>query len=402
MKQLLVLISFIGLFISSCKNQEREVDWNPYFESEYKTPLGTKVFRDELKYVFKDSKIKDISGNTEEYLQNNTYDNATYVYINPRFYNEKMESYHLLQFAKKSNSIFMASYFEDDYFLNELGVQITDKAYKKYELKLHYLKPKEQNYAIDNKFQSIHYFSHLPENAKVLGSVKIGQNFEPNFVMLTLKNETGYIFLHANPELFSNYYMLNKTDGLYALNTLNHLKHTSYLLWDGSGTHRRYTTQPSEGGIKDTLRFIFSSKSLSAAFFIAIAAMLLFAGFNYKRIIRSIPIHKPLNNNSLAFTKLVGNLFMDYENHIDLARYRMIYLMDNLKRKFNLDTSELDEQFTHKLAEKSAISQEELTPFVRQLNKIKNTGYLSKTDFLAFNKSIEQYTKKFKINKWKP
>jgi len=99
----------------------------------------------------------------------------------------------------------------------------------------------------------------------------------------------------------------------------------------------------------------------------------------------------------LAFATLVGNLFMEQENHIDLARYRSIYLLDTIKRKFNLDTSELDELFIQKLAEKSQVSINELSPLIRHVQRIKTRGYIDKTDFISFTKTIDTLHKKLNI-----
>lgn len=401
MKMKVFYISLCLALVMGCSEQEKQVDWSPYFESQHKTPLGTEVFRKELKYVFEDAEIKNITGTTDDYIQYKWHTNTTFMYVNTRYFPKQLQSYHLLEFAKKENSLFIASYFNDQYLLKELGVKTNSKILDKYVATLDYLRPNKKQFSIENKFSTVHYFSKIPANAKILGYLKIDSLYRPNFIQLTLKNNVGYIYLHANPELFSNYYMLNKNDGLYALNTLNYLKHKNSIIWDGNGTERRYTSQPSEGGIAETLRFVFSSKPLSAAFFLALAAIVLFVAFNYKRIVRPIATHKPLNNNSLAFTKLVGNLFIDQENHIDIARYRIIYLLDNVKRKFNLDISKLDEAFTHKLAEKAGMSEDELKPFVRLVNKIKNNSYLSKDEFISLNKSIDVFSKKLKINQWK-
>ena len=396
-----IYISLVLVLLFGCGKQEKVVDWSPYFESQYKTPLGTEVFRKELKHFFNNAEIKNITGSTDEYIKDKRYINTTFMYVNTRYFPSQLESTNLLKFAKKENSLFMASYFNGNYLLKKLGVNTESKTVDKYVATLDFLRPNKKQFNIENRFSTVHYFNKIPANAKILGYLKMDSFYRPNFIQLTLKNNVGNIYLHANPELFSNYYMLNEADGLYALNTLNYIKHQNTILWDGNGTERRYTSQPSKGGIAETLRFVFGSKPLSAAFFLALASILLFVAFNYKRIVRPIPIHKSLNNNSLAFTKLVGNLFMDQENHIDIARYRVIYLLDNVKRKFNLDTSELDEVFTYKLAEKADVNEEELKPFVRLLNKIKNNSYLCKDEFMSLNKHVELFSKKLKINQWK-
>jgi hypothetical protein len=383
--------------VVGCNQNQEDIDWNRYYESQYKTPFGTSIFRSELKRVLEDAFVKDISKKTDELIEDNKAQDGTYFYINPRYYPNKLNSYHLFQLAKNENALFIATNFNDPYLLSELQIAPSHIETEKIQLKLHFLEGGDKDFKLTAVDRYTSFFSKIPANAKILGSIKVGNSYKPNFIQLSLKNQSGQILLHANPELFSNYCMLQNSDGLYALNTLHYVKKTSFIYWDGYDTYRRYTQAPVGGGMGDTLRYIWSSPPLTAAFWIALGAMVLFAGFNYKRVVRSIPVHKPLKNNSLAFATLVGNLFMEQENHIDLARYRSIYLLDTIKRKFNLDTSELDELFTQKLAEKSQVSINELSPLIRHVQRIKTRGYIDKTDFISFTKTIDTLHKKLNI-----
>jgi hypothetical protein len=192
--------------------------------------------------------------------------------------------------------------------------------------------------------------------------------------------------------------MLNKLNGVYAKNTLSHLTHTYTVLWDGFSTARRYYSIEQEGGASDLLRYIKKNKSLFYAFIAIASAILLFLAFNYKRITRSIPIKREQKNNSLAFMKIVATLFMNDKNHIDLARYRANYILDIVKSNHHLNTSEINEEFQLKLAEKTNIEAHELNPFTYQINKARKMKTMSKNDFVHFNKVIESTLIKLKLH----
>jgi len=134
-------------------------------------------------------------------------------------------------------------------------------------------------------------------------------------------------------------------------------------------TERRYTTPPQDGSVWDTLSYILKHKSLAAALFTFIAAILLLFGVNYKRISRNIPIYSRPQNNSLAFMKMVSNLFMHEENHIDLARYRVNYLLDRIRQRYNVSTAEITHDFKVKLAQKANINPKELDVLIAQFQK---------------------------------
>ena len=61
MKQL-ITISFVLVLLVGC--QKMPVDWSPYFESQHKTPFGTKILQEELEELFPYTDVEIIKNQT--------------------------------------------------------------------------------------------------------------------------------------------------------------------------------------------------------------------------------------------------------------------------------------------------------------------------------------------------
>jgi hypothetical protein len=392
----LLNISLAGMILlSACQSP---TDWRPHFESQIKAPYGTYVLSKELDYLFPDAYTDVIKGKTEEYIDDYMgYDGTTFFYVNKSMYPDSSITCKLLDLTRYSNSLFFATNDRNAFIYKQFGITLKQIDTPKYKLSITSLVGEDKSFNVSSRQNKIDHFDQIPEGATVLGYISVGDTSYPNYISLDVQFAKGKVYLHANPELYSNYHMLNQADGLYAANSLSHLVHTETLLWDGAYTRRRYLENPSSGSVGDLLRYIRKNPSLIASLLVIAAALVLLLLFNYKRIVKPMALYIPQQNNSMEFMKMVATLFQNEENHIDLGKYRLTYILDKIKNKYYLDISTLDDTFKHKLAEKANISLQDASDLVLQLNKIKLRNYLTKEDFIGINKKIEPYLKQLKL-----
>jgi hypothetical protein len=384
-----------SLLLSACNMPS---DWTPYYESQHKTPYGTKIFQEQLENIFPDAYTDILKDRTDEVLASEAYGLSTYMYVNPKFYPDSLEYAQLEQYAKEDNALFIATEDRNAHCIEKYSIEIERDSAAEFQFTLERLSTVDQHFTLKNRRETANYFSQIPPYATVLGSVTIGDSTYPNFIAIRLANYNNKLYLHAQPDVFSNYHMLQDEDGRYALNTLSYLKYTDYFVWDGYGTKRRYNTPPSEGDTAGLLRYIYGSKPLTFAFITLIALALLFFGFNYKRVTRAIPVLRPERNNSIDFMNLVANLFVNEENQIAIAKYRANYVLDRIKERYYLDPQELDENFRKALATKTQVDERKLVKFVAQLNKIRYSKTLDKAGFIRFSEAIENGISLIKLN----
>jgi len=391
----LYIAVFTLVLISAC---QRPTDWYPYYESEHKEAYGTKVFQEQLENIFPSATTEIVKERTDELLTNQAYELSTYMYVNPYFYPDSAEYKQLERFAISDNALFIVTSDDNAQCLKDHDITLAQKEDSVFRFTLTKLDVLDQEYELASRTSSVNYFKTIPSYASVIGTVTVGDSTFPNFIAIRLGGYNNKLYLHAQPDVYSNYHMLKDQDGLYALNTLSYLKYNTYFLWDGYGTQRRYTTPPSDGDTEGLLRYVFGSKSLTYALITLAALLLLFFGFNYKRITRAIPILRPERNNSIDFMKMVSNLFVAEENQIAVAKYRANFILDRIKEKYFLDTAEINEDFRKALATKTQVEEQQLRSFVAQLNKIKNSNYLDKAGFIRFSEAIEKGISLIKLN----
>lgn len=383
------------IMLQACQSSERWVDWYPYYDSSKTTPYGTSVFKDQLENVLVNSQYFQVPGKTEAFFEEFDYqEGGTYFYIHSTMMHTEDLTETLLDHCSYGNTLFLACQ-KFNHTLRNYGIKtltIKDTA------KFHYLKVsdnEEEVFNMNKEYSNTTYFSNVPDRAVVLGNVVIENDTFPNFISLSIGD--GYLLLHSDPELFTNYMMLHKAQGLYALNTLEYIGDQAYLIWDGENVYNRFTRVESSGSSSDTLRFIKSSSSLYSAFLILIFGTLVFLAFNYKRVLSVSGIYKKKKNASQAFVTMISQLYMSEDNHADIAKHRVNFILDQIRTKYYLDIAVIDDKFRDRLAEKTKQDASTLNGFVYTLNKIKKSKYLNKKDFINLSRSLELYVQKINL-----
>lgn len=393
MKHGVLYIILCLCFLSGCG--PKSSNWTPYYESQYKTPYGTKVFLEQLKDIFPGIWIETIKDKTPDYLSENYYTAGTYFYINPVFHLWKDEYQWIEDMENDPNDAFICTSSSIAEPYKRYGIKVKRTREDSLELKLKNLKYDEEG-ASEKSYTIIHrrpsqtyYFSKIPDYATILGTIEVDGVEQPNYIGLYKTDSEAALYFHSQPDLFSNYHMLNGDDGLYALNSMSHLRYTDYIYWDGYGTARRYRMPPSDGGTSSLLRYIKSSGPLTYAMFTLISLALLFFIVNYKRIIRPAEILRPVKNSSIDYINIIAALFEGENNKLRAAQYRTNYILDRIKAKYHLDTTELNDEFLNALAIKSEVDESGLRSFIYQLRKTRDNMAMDSEEFLDYNKAIE-------------
>ena len=191
----------------------------------------------------------------------------------------------------------------------------------------------------------------------------------PNF--LKIYHGKGTIYVHSNPIVFTNYYLL-KDKETYAENVLSYLP-SSTLFWDPQIKFSKYANKDNNN--QSVFNFFLKHKSLTWFLAVILFGVLLFMIFNARRKQRVIPIIHPLKNNTIAFTQIISSLYLKEQNHKNLIDKKIKYFLEKVRTKYFLDTNNLNKEFIQKLASKSG-------------NKLQNTRYLVNT-IITLDKKLE-------------
>jgi len=387
---LLVIVLIMTALIQV--NQKEKINWNRTYNPKDKIPYGTFVIKNELKNILPhSSEIKTVKQTLYTFLDEGKYDNhAAIVFIGSSFSIGEAGNKKVLDFVKKGGTLFVSTNMFDQRFLDSLEVGITD--FNEYKagikpqdntVKIH-LSNKDKAFVYD-KLKYIFVFDQLKKNATtIVGYAQKGSVSVPNFVKINLGE--GQVFLHLEPDVFTNYYVLQEGPFSIAYHSLKYLDGKNILWYDGL-----YDLDQA----RTPLRFILSNRALSAAWYLLLFSLILYLIFKSKREQRAVPIIEAEPNLSIAFAKTIGSLYYENGSPGNMVLKKIEYFLFQLRKQYYLNTNDLsDPQFIYALSQRTVIPEEEIMEFINQIQILQNQEGYSIKDLKNIYQLIEQFKQK--------
>jgi hypothetical protein len=227
------------------------------------------------------------------------------------------------------------------------------------------------------------YFHRLDTaRAEVLG---VNSRGRVNFVRYKIGR--GHLLIHAAPLVFSNYFILMDNNSEYVEKLLSYLPGTARTLyWD------EYYKSGREGAATP-LRVILTRPDLRAAYFIALAGILLYILFQTKRRQRIIPVIERPRNTSMDFVETVSRVYYNQGNHGHIAQKKLGYLLDHIRSRYGLQTQMLDEHFEQRLTHKSGYPPDKVRVLVSVINQVRQAGEMTAAELMQFSRLIDDFHK---------
>jgi hypothetical protein len=170
----------------------------------------------------------------------------------------------------------------------------------------------------------------------------------------------------------------------YSAIALSYLKNNKNLYWD------TYYTQGSEGS-ESPMRVFLDNPNLRWAFYIAAFSLLIFVLYEMKRRQRIIPVIPPLNNTSVEFAGIVGQVYYEQRNNGNIAQKKAAYFLEHIRAGYHLRTQVFDEEFITALSQKSGSKTELIKTLTQQIIFINTNSQISDNELIDFNHNIEQF-----------
>jgi hypothetical protein len=177
--------------------------------------------------------------------------------------------------------------------------------------------------------------------------------FAPDHVnFLRFKYGKGNLYLHSNPLVFTNYFMLQPDKVEYAGLVFSHLKGRNMILDEYS----KIPFYGNNNAYDSPLYYILQQPSLKYAWWMLLGGVFLYAVFAAKRTQRVIPVLETKSNTSLEYVQLISSLHYQNANHLDMARKKMRYFLFFIRSKYGIQTQHFTDDQMEKLAEKSKVN----------------------------------------------
>lgn len=388
------IISVVLLILLIENFRSKPVNWKPTYSLDHKKPLDLYVFNRELSTVIPESRISRVTETPYEYLMEDRQQ-SIYIYINQFMFSisdtilldEVASGSHLFisteNFFKNLSDKLEVNYTEADSDLSlknndEVFLQLTNKSWgkKKYRLK-----------KVLNTFA---FVDANPQTTTILGNQQMpNKKVFPNF--LKIKYGEGYVYLHNQPQVFSNFAMLSeKSSSEYVAHLLSYLPAKLPVVW----FVKNQTSDTGQPKAENSLSVIFKYPALRATWLIFIYGLLLYVLFNAKRRQRIIPEITPLTNTTVEFVQTIGNLYYQQGDVANILEKKILYFLDKIRKQYFIDTTSLDDVFAGKLKNKSEKNQELIEKIIQFIIEFRNKKTADNKALIYFNKLTEEFWEK--------
>lgn len=367
------------------------VDWSAGYGKKETKPYGGYVFFNEFQKLYSDYNIE--TSTISPYNTLESFPDKVCLYITAEFSPNEMDAKTILDYVNEGGKVFIsASYFS--------GI-LADT------LKLDTQVPWAVNFN-HNPFRekTIPHTLHFTDSSFHKEKIKIetgsyipsfGSYDTTNTVVHTFINDTNAIFIstqfgegkfyiHSAPELFSNFQLLyGNPDPAFI--TIAHFLPSSNIIWDEYyKPGRRYHS--------NIFSFIKSQPELKFGYWTLLFIVFTILLTSFNRRLPAIPIYKKPENTSLEFARTVGTLYFQQGNHTDLAKKMVRYFFEQIRTRFNTNTSMVDNELVLKISERGGLNKDYVKSLFSYLTGMQKSYNVSQNDLIELEKRIRDFNQK--------
>ena len=380
---LIVAGVLLTLYIVAEFNRPKTVDWSATFISKEKTPFGTYILNNRLRDIFPKSKVVRYRQAVYNVIAEDSIENSSYLIICPGIDLSKADYGQLINYIKKGNDVFIAADFFGKSFEKNLKLYSElDFTFGKDTTAIKFVSPaldSSKIYAVDKGAGNIYFAKFDTLRATVIGETKA---HKADFIKYSFGK--GSLYLSCNPKMFTNYSLLKPQGAAYAATALSFLNGTPKIAVDD------YYSQGDDE--KDSpMRLFLSHPPLEWAYYITIFGLLIFILFEMKRRQRVIPVIEPLQNSTLDFVTVVGQVYYEKRDNANIAEKKIRYFFTFLRDEYQIKTTKLDTEFVEKLTAKLNLERHFVNELVEYIKYIANQQQVTDGELIELNKLIEQF-----------
>lgn len=354
-KSLCFPVIAIMLLLAGCiKNDKKKTDWRMDYQHISKNPFSLDLAYRTLPLMFPHAKMEALSpslrlNNLGYTLRKNK--DASLIFLigqSLNFNEDEVDS--LVSFVAAGNQVLLAAEQFDEALLEKLQLRMGYKESIADTLQhIHLLNSEAHNtetYPFASKYYGVlHQFESTDTTKTYFYTLGTNQYNNPDFIIFG--NGKGRLMLHAAPVAFSNYFLLQGNNINYLKGVFGFVDEPVSNIYFVSFDSREIST--SDFGV------LLANKATRTAFYLILFLLGIYLLFEIKRKQSIIPVIKPNENASVAFTETIGRLYYNNKNHENLAEKMIQHFLEFVRSNYYLNTNILDAEFTRLLAAKSGI-----------------------------------------------
>ncbi|WP_010135589.1 hypothetical protein [Ochrovirga pacifica] len=382
----------------------QKINWKKTYDEEGTAPFDIKVFYEQLRTVYKEYKIVQLKETFYEYQSkkkksDTLQKNKLYLTIADKYKPDRTSENELLQCIGEGNSAFISANYFTKTLLDSLGIT-HNKTEKNLYQKLPIQLSTQENQSKLTYVPKLKYYQPYfldSTNIEVLGKAIFTTKdsiLKNRATFIKVRYKHGFFYLHAHPEIFSNYELLKSNSTAYINTLLTHLTEKNLqseptqklLLFDSN-------VKIAKEVISSPLRFIKSQIELRWAWNLLLFGLLLFILINAKRKQRVIPILPKVRNTSLDFVSTVALLYEEADNFQPIIEQKIHIFFRNIRTRYHLITDKTNTNLAEQLSLKSGYDLVKTRDLLRLITLLKERETSSITLLHKLNQEIENFYK---------
>ncbi len=388
-------IVLLGILVYAEATKPQPVNWFPSYHNMDKIPFGTYVLFDLLEDNFK-NQLEEVSIPPFEKLQDSTL-TGTYFVVNNHLAFDDIELELLLDWVSKGNTAYISASHLSSNLLDTLNLDIrTAFLFNRIQTQpmLELVNSEFKNskpYHIERNLD-LKYFVEIDTLSQtVLGVAQPYDDVlkidEPLVNYIKAPFGDGNLYLHSQPEIFTNYFLLEKDNAAYTKNALAYLDTDHKLFFDTyykSG--KRINISP--------LHVLLNNKYLKWSYYILLIGVLLFVLFEGKRKQRSIPIMPKLTNKTYEYTRTISGMYIDKKENHEIAKKQIVLFLEFVRTRLRVPTDHINTRFFSSVAARSGNTVEDTKNLFTFIEKVEHQETTSETELIKLYKDITSFKEK--------
>lgn len=362
-----------------------------------KKPFGSYVAFRQLDAIYRYNSIRETYAPFNRVFADMYDTSSLYISVSRNLFLRDEELNAMMLFAGEGNDLFIAADNIDDDLLTRLNCQVYHHEILPY---LWYDSMKYTMLSTATPYDSSYGYYYVPFRnyfikADMSRSRVLGYNDEGRANFMVFFTGKGRVFVHCDPRVFSNYFLLTANNTAYLSYLLSFVRPSpTRLYWDNYYNKRNSDSDEEGGG--SSLSAIMNQPPLASAFWLGLAALLLYILFGIKRTQREVEVIKPNENSTVTFTETIGRLYLQKKDNRNIADKMVTYFNEQVRNTYFLNTNNTNTDFISMLSRKSGVDQEHVTRLYETITRVQAAGSVTDADLLKLNELIQQFNKKIK------
>jgi hypothetical protein len=386
---LVIAFSLLIVYCVIQYNRPKPLDWNPTYLNTDKIPYGTFVAYHQLNDIFPGATIRSsrqpVYNTLTDTLRENKFHLGSYLIVAPKVDLDEYDYKLMLNYMEKGNAVFIATFYVNQFLKDKLKLNINSERSLSItkKTKLNFTNPalKSPKYYAFDRLIGAQYFSKFDTSRAVV----LGKNEYQHSNFIRYQFGKGYLYLMPSPDYFTNYNLLKPAGNDYAAKALSYLPAKGEIIWD------EYSSAGPEGVGNSPMRVFLSHPELKWAYFIALFSLLFFVLYEMKRRQRIIPIADPLQNTTVDFVKVVGQVYYQQRNNLNIASKKVAFFLEHIRTHYQLKTNTIDREFIKTLIHKSGVNADLIEQIFKHIDDVQNGKQMSDKELINLNYLTEQF-----------